>query len=330
MNVTLTGGSGFIGSNFVKSILARSDIQKIINIDNLSFGTEQNNFKYIDSKKYQFIKADILDTEAIQTFIKNSDVLVNFAAETHVDRSIRNPSPFIRSNIHGTYNLLEIERKTNQNIRHIQISTDEVYGSVIETAFKETDRLRPTNPYAATKAAGDLLCNSYHLTYGMDILVTRCTNNFGPYQFPEKLIPKTIIRALHNTSIPLYGTGRNIRDWIYVLDHCKAIQFLIVNGKPGEIYNISSGNEKTNTEIVSEVLTLLSKPSNLIKFVEDRPSHDIKYYLDSNKLRSLGWKPECNFEDALKETVEWYVANERWWKPKATTEILEDTPWKNR
>jgi dTDP-glucose 4,6-dehydratase len=328
LNLVVTGGLGFIGSNFIKNILIRTDIEKVVNIDNLTTGSNRDNIKAIDPSRYQFVKADILDTEIISRHFETADAVVNFAAETHVDRSIKDPKPFIQSNILGTYNLLEIERKLGKKIRHIQISTDETYGSIVGDAFTEDDQLKPSSPYSATKAAGDLLCNAYHSTYGMDIIVTRCTNNFGPNQFPEKLIPKTIIRALNNKSIPIYGTGKNIRDWIYVLDHCKAIEFLMAQGKSGEIYNISSGNEKTNIEIVETILEILKKPSSLIKYVDDRPGHDTRYSLHSEKLRSLGWRPEHNYDESLMKTIEWYIDNESWWRPITTPEVLGETPWR--
>ena len=328
MNLVVTGGLGFIGSNFIKSATQRTDIGKIVNIDNLGMGSNKDNVKEIDLKAYHFVKGDIQDTRTIYRYFETADVVVNFAAETHVDRSIRDPDPFIHSNIIGTYNLLEIERRLGKKIKHIQISTDETYGSTIGDPFKEDDPLKPSNPYSATKAAAEMLCKAYHSTYGMDIIVTRCTNNFGPNQFPEKLVPKTIIRALNNKAIPVYGTGKNIRDWIYVKDHCEAILFVLDRAVPGEVYNISSGNEKTNLEIVEKILQVLGKSSKLIRFVEDRPGHDIKYSLNSNKLRSLGWKPRYLFEDSLRETVEWYAANENWWRPIATPELLAETPWK--
>ena len=319
---------GFIGSNFIKNILIRTDIEKVVNIDNLTTGSNRDNIKTIAQSRYQFVKADILDTKTISSHFETADVVVNFAAETHVDRSIKDPRPFIQSNILGTYNLLEIERELGKRIRHIQISTDETYGGIAGDAFTEDDQLKPSNPYSATKAAGDLLCNAYHSTYGMDIIVTRCTNNFGPNQFPEKFIPKTIIRALNNRGIPIYGTGKNIRDWIYVLDHCKAIEFLMAEGKSGEIYNISSGNEKTNIEVVEKILEILKKPSSLIRFVDDRPGHDARYSLNSAKLRSLGWRTEHSYDESLRKTVKWYIENESWWRPTATSDVLGETPWR--
>ena len=328
LNLIVTGGLGFIGSNFIASISTRIDVNKIVIIDKEGTGSNRENIKNVDPTKYQLVKADLLDTNMISRYFEDVDAVINFAAETHVDRSIKNPEQFIQSNILGTFNLLEIERRLGKKIRHIQISTDETYGSTVGDSFTEGDPLNPTNPYSATKAAADLLCQVYHTTYGLDTVVTRCTNNFGPSQFPEKLIPKTIIRALNNKTIPIYGTGKNVRDWIYVQDHCEAIQFVLKKGVPGEVYNISSGNEKTNLEIVTKILEILGKPPSLVRFVEDRPGHDIRYSLNSDKLRSKGWAPSHKFEDSLRETVEWYVTNEDWWRPIATPEILEETPWK--
>jgi len=283
-----------------------------------------------DNPNYSFVKGDIRDRNLVKSLVMDVDAVINFAAETHVDRSIKDPDEFIGSNILGTYSLLETERAHNPRIRHIQVSTDEVYGTSQDKPFTESDPLNPSNPYSATKAAADLLCRSYHKTYGMDVITTRCTNNFGPNQFPEKLIPKTIIRASKNLKIPVYGAGKNIRDWIYVEDHCSAIDFVSRRGVPGEVYNVSSSNELTNIELVEQILDAMDKSGELIEFVEDRPGHDLKYSLDSRKLRSLGWKPKHVFKEALRETVEWYLANPAWWKPLATPDILSKTPWKSR
>jgi dTDP-glucose 4,6-dehydratase len=328
MKVLVTGGSGFIGSNFIKSTYVE---HPIINLDKMGFGSNPTSLLDLQDKpNYEFVKGDIRDSNLIKSVIKDVDVVINFAAETHVDRSIKDPCDFIESNILGTFSLLEVERKLGCQIRHIQISTDETYGSILNEPFKETDPLNPSNPYSATKAAADLLCQSYFKTYGMDILITRCTNNFGPNQFPEKLIPKTIIRAYYDLKIPIYGTGKNIRDWIYVLDHCKAIDFVSKRGKSGEVYNISSGNEITNIELVEQILDIMGKPIDLIQFVEDRPGHDLRYSLDSSKLRSMGWRPTHTFKEGLKSTIEWYLANPDWWKPIITPDLLSESPWKSK
>jgi len=332
MKILVTGGLGFIGSNFIKYALSKLPEIDIINIDKVGFGANPSNLKDLENvENYQFVRGDITDQKIVTELIKKADAVINFAAESHVDRSIVDPSPFIKSNILGAFTLLEAVRKFNRDIKYIQISTDEIYGDTPEGSFNEEDRLKPSNPYSASKASADMLCIAYHRTYGLNINITRCTNNFGPYQFPEKLIPKTIIRALRNLPIPVYGTGKNVRDWIYVLDHCEALTLVLERGKPGEIYNISSGNEKTNIQVVGEILKLLDRTEDLITFVEDRPGHDIRYSLNSTKIRSeLGWKPKHTFSSALEETVKWYVENEWWWKPLATEKVLHSTPWKVR
>ena len=330
MKLLITGGLGFIGSNFIRQTLSNHPNYEIINIDKIGIGANPKNLKDLDNRKgYHFIKGDISNLKSVYGAIEEVDAVINFAAETHVDRSIADPNPFIQSNFIGTFNLLEAERKLNRPVRHIQISTDEIYGDITQGSFKEEDRLNPSNPYSASKAAADMLCHAYHRTYGLDIIITRCTNNFGPYQFPEKLIPKTIIRAQRNLTIPVYGTGENIRDWIYVQDHCEAIDLTLRKGKPGEIYNISSGNELSVKTIVKKILNALEKPRDLITHVEDRPGHDIRYSLDSSKIKNeLGWEPQHSFDSALQKTVEWYLKNESWWKPIANDQILHPTPWK--
>ena len=330
LKILVTGGLGFIGSNFCRYILTKYSDYEIINIDKMGIGANPANLKDLENEKgYKFIKGDIRDSELINKIIKQVDAVVNIAAETHVDRSIANPTTFIRNNTIGTFTLLEAIRKHNDNARLIQVSTDEIYGETKGGSFKENDRPKPSNPYSASKAAADMFVLAYHRTYGLDTIISRCTNNYGPYQFPEKLIPKTIIRASLNLKIPIYGSGKNVRDWIYVLDHCEALNILLQNGEPGEIYNISSGNEYENIELVKRILKIMNKDESLIEFVEDRPGHDIRYSLNSSKIRSeLGWKPNHNFEDALQETVKWYLKNQWWWKPIATEQVLHPTPWK--
>jgi dTDP-glucose 4,6-dehydratase len=332
MKLLVTGGLGFIGSNFIIQSLSNHLDYEIINIDKMGIGANPENLKQLEKRNgYRFIKGDISDPKLVQRAIEDVDVVINFAAETHVDRSIADPKPFLESNIIGTFNLLEAERELNKPLRHIQISTDETYGDLTQGSFKEEDKLKPSNPYSATKAAADMLCQAYHRTYGLDIIVTRCTNNFGPHQFPEKLIPKTIIRAQKNLQIPVYGTGENIRDWIYVIDHCEAIDLTLRKGRTGETYNISSGNELSTITVVNRILKTLDKPEELITFVEDRPGHDVRYSLDSSKIRGeLGWKPRHSFEEALKKTVEWYIENDWWWRPMVNEETLHPTPWKLR
>jgi dTDP-glucose 4,6-dehydratase len=331
MMLLVTGGLGFIGSNYIIRKLRDQPELEIINVDNLGMGSNPSNLDAIQvNLRYLYVQGDISIPGVVEALMKDNEIdsVINFAAETHVDRSIRSPRPFLESNYLGTFNLLEAERMAGYRIRHLQVSTDEVYGDILEGSFTEEDELSPSNPYSATKAGADLLCEAYHRTYGMDILVTRCTNNFGPRQHPEKLIPKTIIRALGNQRIPVYGTGENIRDWLYVIDHCQALGRVMNQGESGEIYNISSGNEISVIDIVTEILKRLEKPLDLINHVEDRPGHDIRYSLDSSKVREdLGWKPEYSFKEALKETIEWYMENAEWWKPQATDENLSIKPW---
>jgi len=330
MKILVMGGLGFIGSNFIRFILNGDRDVRIINLDKMSYGSNPKNLKeYENDPRYEFVKGDIIDYNLVEKLVKNVDIVVNIAAETHVDRSITNPREFLESNTIGVFNLLEAVRKVNREVRFIQVSTDEVYGSILEGSFKENDRLMPSNPYSASKAAADMFCLAYYRSYGLDIIVTRCTNNFGPYQFPEKLIPKTIIRASLNLKVPVYGSGKNVRDWIYVLDHCNALIKVLLHGRSGEIYNISAGNEFQNIQIVKKVLEIMDKPEDLIEFVDDRPGHDLRYSLDSSKIRNeLRWAPKYSFEEALEETVNWYLNNEEWWRPLATDKILHPNPWK--
>ncbi len=330
--ILVTGGLGFIGSNFIRYILEKYSDVEIINLDAMKYGSNPKNLKeYEKDDRYTFIKGDISDYDLMKKIVKDVDILVNFAAETHVDRSISNPHSFLKSNVIGVFTILEAIRKYNPNIRFIQISTDEVYGDILKGSFKEEDRLKPSSPYSASKAAADMFVLAYVRTYNIDAIITRCTNNYGPFQFPEKLIPKTIIRASMNLKVPVYGTGKNIRDWIYVLDHCEAIDLIIKKGEKGEIYNISSNEEKTNLEVVKTILRLMNKDESLIEFVEDRPGHDLRYSLDSTKIRKeLGWKPKYSFEDGIKMTINWYLNNKWWWKSIIDDKILHPTPWKLR
>lgn len=318
---------GFIGANFIRyMLLNRNDIE-IINLDSLSIGSNPANLKDLKTNRYSFVRGSTTNFPLVSKLVKDIDAIVNFAAETHVDRSIVNPRRFFESNVLGTFNLLEASRGTN--VRFIHVSTDEVYGEIAKGSFTEEDRLNPSSPYSASKAAADEFVLAYYRTYGLDAIITRCTNNFGPYQFPEKLIPKTIIRASMNLNVPIYGSGKNIRDWIYVVDHCEALSIILEKGRTGEIYNISSGNELENIEVIKKVLKFMGKDESLIEFVEDRPGHDIRYSLDSSKIKSeLGWRPKYAFEDALKRTVRWYLQNKWWWESLATEEILHPTPWK--
>ncbi|SHO42809.1 dTDP-glucose 4,6 dehydratase, NAD(P)-binding [Nitrosotalea sinensis] len=328
MRLLVCGGAGFIGSTFIKNHLQTKPNDIVTNLDNLTIGSNINNLKeIIKNKNYHFIKDDIKNLETISILAKESDIIINFAAETHVDRSISNPKPFIETNVFGTYSILEATRKHDKLFIHV--STDEIYGDAEnKKSFDESDILKPSNPYSATKASADLLVESYHRTYGIKCITTRCTNNFGPYQFPEKLIPKTIIRASRNLKIPLYDGGYQIRSWIYVLDHVQAIESLIEKGKSGEVYNITSWNEITNKVIVEKILKIMGKPLDIIEKVGDRPGHDKRYSIDCSKIqKATGWKPRYEFEQALQETVSWYQNNPQWWEPLANEKTLHPQPW---
>jgi len=328
LKLLVTGGLGFIGSNFIRYMLSKYDDVQITNLDNLSIGSNPANLRGIETdKRYKFLKGDAADKKLAKNLVNETNILVNMAAETHVDRSIADPWPFVNSNTIGAVTLFEAAREHGKRILHV--STDEIYGDIIKGSFKEDDKLKPSSPYSASKAAADLFALAYHRTYGLNIVIARCTNNYGPYQFPEKLIPKTIIRALLGLSIPIYGKGQNIRDWIYVQDFCEALDLLLNKGRSGEIYNVSAGNELTNIDIVKMVLNLMGKPEKTVTFVEDRPGHDLRYSLDSSKIRNeLGWKPRHSLQEALKKTVNWYMDNEWWWRPLATEQVLYPTPWK--
>jgi len=328
MKVLVCGGAGFIGSAFIRNYLKNNSNDSITNIDNLTIGSNLKNLDDVkDNSNYNFEKQDIKNQDKINEFAKNSDVIVNFAAESHVDRSIANPLPFIETNILGTYSILEAARKNDKLFIHV--STDEIYGDATgANSYDENANLKPSNPYSATKASADHLVFAYTRTYGIKAITTRCTNNFGPYQFPEKLIPKTIIRAIKDLKVPLYGDGMQIRSWIYVLDHVQAIENLISNGKSGEVYNITAWNEITNKTIVEKILNLLGKPINLIEYVGDRPGHDRRYSIDASKIqKQTGWKPKYEFEQALKETVDWYTRNQKWWEPLVDEKTIHPQPW---
>ena len=330
MKVLVTGGLGFVGSNFVKLMLAKHEDYELINVDKVGIGANPANLQNIeDDKRYTFIKGDICNPQLMNRLIHQADAIVNIAAETHVDRSIANPNIFLQNNTLGAFTILEAIRRHNHKARFVQVSTDEVYGEAIEGSFTENTSLKPSNPYSASKAAADMFVLSYIKTFGLNVSITRCTNNFGPYQMPEKLIPKMVIRALRDLPIPIYGKGTNVRDWIYVQDHCEGIDAVLEKGTAGEIYNISAGNELTNIAIVEKIVAIIGKPESLITFVEDRPGHDARYSLDSSRIRKeLGWEPKFGFEESLESTVQWYLENERWWTPFATDVILHPTPWK--
>ena len=327
MKLLVTGGLGFIGSNFISRILENQKEWYVVNVDAELYGSNHQSLKKFENNlKYSFVKGNITDQKLMEKLILESDVVVNFAAESHVDRSILDAKPFIDSNILGVFTLLEIIKKMKKKMIHI--STDEVYGSFDLGSAKEETRLNPSSPYAASKASAELLIQSYVTTYGCDVIITRCTNNYGPKQFPEKLIPKTIILALNDKKIPVYGTGKNIRDWIFVEDHCDAIIDVLIKGKSGQSYNISGGNEIDNITIIEKILSIVGKPTKSIEFVEDRPGHDFRYSMESTKIKNeLGWDQKKKFEDGIKKTVDWYIENKEWWM-NLNKEILDATPWK--
>ena len=329
MKFLICGGYGFIGSAFIRNHLKNNTNDEIINIDNMSLGSNKANLDMLkDNDNYRHEKGDISNLKLVEKLSKDVDVIINFAAETHVDRSISNPKPFIETNILGTYSLLEAS-KNNEKL-FIHISTDEIYGDLKreQKPFTEFDNLKPSNPYSATKASADLLVQAYMRTYKNNCIITRCTNNFGPFQFPEKLIPKTIIRAQKNLKVPLYGDGNQVRSWIHVIDHIRAVDLLVHKGKPGEIYNITAWNEISNKEIVEKILNKMEKPLDLIEFVNDRPGHDERYSIDSTKIqKEIGWSPKYDFEKALNETVIWYQNNQKWWEPLVNEQTLHPQPW---
>ena len=327
MKLLVTGGLGFIGSNFILNTLKNQPEFRIVNVDDELYGSNHANLAEVNNaQNYEFVKGNITDYNLMNRLVSECDVIVNFAAESHVDRSISNAKPFIDSNIIGVFTILEILKKQKKKLVHI--STDEVCGSLESQSADENFRLNPSSPYAASKASAELLINSYIVTYGCDVLVTRCTNNYGPRQYPEKLIPKTIILANQNKKIPVYGSGKNVRDWIFVDDHCDAIMKVILEGKSGESYNISASNELDNITIIKKILTLMGKSTDQIEFVEDRPGHDFRYSLNSSKIRKdLKWSQKVNLTEGLKKTVNWYLTNENWWK-NLDRKTLDQTPWK--
>jgi dTDP-glucose 4,6-dehydratase len=317
MHILVTGGCGFIGSNFIKHMLSKH-AYSIINLDKLTYAGNLENLKDIENdERYSFIKGDIADGNLLENIFNSSkvDAVINFAAESHVDRSIMYPDEFIKTNINGTFNLLEIAKKKEIKL-FIQISTDEVYGSLgKEGKFQEATPLAPNSPYSASKAAADMLAMAYHKTFKMPVIITRCSNNYGPYQFPEKLIPLIISNALEDIQLPVYGDGLNVRDWIHVSDHCEAIDTVLHKGVPGNVYNVGGESERTNIEIVKLILNILGKPHSLIKYVTDRPGHDRRYAIDSTKIKNeLGFKNLTDFDKGMENAVNWYRDNRAWWE----------------
>jgi len=315
-NVLVTGGAGFIGSNFVRYALQTHADWHVTTLDKLTYaGRKENLHDVMDNPRHAFVHGDILDAPLSGPLVEASDIVVHFAAETHVDRSIMSAGDFIKTDVEGSWVLLEAARRNPKLKRFVQISTDEVYGSVPEGSSTETDELRPRNPYAASKAGADRLAYSYWATHDVPVIVTRASNNYGPYQFPEKIIPLFVTNAMDDIPVPLYGDGLNVRDWLHVLDHCRGLDLLIEKGVNGEVYNIGGGNEVKNVDLTHAILKYAGKTTALIKPVQDRKGHDRRYSLGTAKLQAMGWKPQVDFEQGLRDTVAWYQANEWWWRP---------------
>ncbi|MGH7354763.1 MAG: dTDP-glucose 4,6-dehydratase [Candidatus Rokuibacteriota bacterium] len=321
MRLLVTGGAGFIGSNFVRHVLAEHPEDTVVNLDKLTYaGNSANLADVAENPRYTFVHGDICDAKLVRDVARGVDAIVNFAAESHVDRSLLEPDAFLRTDVFGVFTLLEAGRELRVP-RFVQISTDEVYGSIARGAAREDDPLRPTNPYSASKAGGDLLARAYWQTHGVPVVITRSSNNFGPFQYPEKVIPLFITNALDDQALPLYGDGRNVRDWLYVQDNCAAIDLVLRSGRDGEIYNVGGGHEVENVVLTHEILRLLGKPETLIRHVTDRPGHDRRYAIDSTKTWQLGWAPRYPFASALETTVRWYREHETWWRPLKSGEF---------
>ncbi len=328
-NILVTGGAGFIGSNFVYYMLKKHPDYRIVCIDSLTYAGNLSTLKEaMENKNFRFVKADITDRKAVEALFSEESftAVVNFAAESHVDRSIEEPEVFLKTNILGTQVLMDCARKYG-NIRYHQVSTDEVYGDLPldrpDLFFTEETPIHTSSPYSASKASADLLVMAYYRTYKLPVTISRCSNNYGPYHFPEKLIPLMIINALHGKSLPVYGDGLNIRDWLYVEDHCKAIDMILHGGRIGEVYNIGGHNERANIDVVKTIIKMLGKDESLIKYVKDRPGHDMRYAIDPTKIKNeLGWYPETTFEEGIKKTVEWYLQNEDWWQEIVSGEYM--------
>jgi dTDP-glucose 4,6-dehydratase len=316
VKVLVTGGAGFIGSNFVRHALAAHSTWEVTTLDKLTYAGRLENLEgVIDHPRHTFVKGDVADPGVAAPLVQAAEIVVHFAAETHVDRSIISAGEFITTDVFGTFVLLEAAREAPALRRFVQISTDEVYGSVAEGSSRETDELRPRNPYSASKAGADRLAYSYWATYGVPVVITRASNNYGPYHFPEKVIPLFITNAIDDIPVPLYGDGLQERDWLHVADHCRAVDFLVDAGVPGEVYNVGGGNHVRNIDLTKRILALVGKPESLIRPVADRVGHDRRYALDTSKLQALGWQPRVPFDAGLRETVAWYQNNERWWRP---------------
>lgn len=329
MQILVSGGLGFIGSNFIHYLLDETEAS-VANLDSASYGSNPLNLQGVSgSRRYKFVKGDISDFRVVKPLIEESDAVVNLAAETHVDRSISSGAPFMNANIMGAFTIMECLRRVGKRVSFVQVGTDEEYGEIMDGSFTESDPLSPSSPYAASKASASMVVLAYARTYGLDAKVTRCTNNFGPYQFPEKLIPKSIIRARLGLNVPVYGKGENVRDWIHVGDHCRALELVLRKGQAGNVYNVAGGVEVKNIDLVRMLLGVMGASEHLIELVEDRPGHDRRYSLNDMKIRKdLGWRPKREFSESLRETVEWYLKNERWWRPIADGKTLNAAPWK--
>ena len=317
MRLLVTGGAGFIGSNYIRMLVngELKGISKIIVLDKLTYSGNKQNLIDLDSSSYEFVQGDICDTDLVLKLSKQVDAIVNFAAESHVDRSINSSREFIQTNVLGTHTLLESARKSNLST-FLQISTDEVYGSILEGSWDEDFPLQPNSPYAASKASADLISQAYHRTYGMDIRITRCSNNYGPYQYPEKVIPLFITNLIQDKKVPLYGQGLNVRDWLHVTDHCRGIHLVLTKGKPGDVFNIGGGRELSNLELTRVILEAMAASEERIEEVVDRLGHDFRYSLNIEKITNqLGYKPEVDFEEGISQTIEWYKSSKKWWGP---------------
>ncbi|MBN2329099.1 MAG: dTDP-glucose 4,6-dehydratase [Candidatus Omnitrophica bacterium] len=320
--ILVTGGAGFIGSNFIQYMINTYKEVEIVNLDKLTYAGNLNNLRSVErDDRYSFFQGDIADRQLVNEILccKKFDTIVNFAAETHVDRSINRPDDFLKTDIFGTFALLEAARQSDIK-RYLQISTDEVYGSISEGSFSEDSSLTPSSPYSASKGGGDLLCLAYYKTYGLPTIITRAANNYGPFQYPEKIVPLFITNALEDQPLPLYGDGSQVREWLHVEDHCRALDAVLQNGRPGEIYNIGGYCEEKNRVIAETIVDLLKKPRELITYVDDRPGHDVRYSIDSGKVKSLGWQPQISLEEGLSKTVAWYKKNRKWWQEIKNTE----------
>lgn len=315
MKLLVTGGAGFMGSNFIRYILHTYPDYTVVNLDKLTYSGNLDNLKdIVNNNRYQFVQGDIADEKLVNEIMKDIDAIINYAAETHVDRSIIDPSAFVKTDVIGMYTLLEAVKKNNIK-RFVQISTDEVFGSIENGKFTEESPFEPNSPYAASKAGGDLLCRAYVVTYKTPIIITHSCNFYGEYHYPEKFIPLSITNLLSNKKVPIYGDGNNVREWIYTQDHCSAIDAILHKGKDGEVYNISTSEEWKNIDVIKKMLEIMGKSENMILFIKDRPGHDRRYALNNSKLRNeLGWKPQYSFEEGLAKTIKWFKKNEEWWR----------------